>query len=115
MGFVSITLKDLSSDDKKSLEKLKEKVKISTDKTSVATVDTFSGTCKQCLTNCKDCTEGWFMTPTKSCVALCDITVNEVTSNNRVQYCAPKSLPLKVTCTSCDSLINKKDGTVSFT
>jgi hypothetical protein len=55
------------------------------------------------------------MTPTKSCVALCDLTVNEVTRNNGVQYCTEKSLPLKVTCTSCDSLINKTDGSVSFT
>lgn len=104
MGFVSITLADLSSDDKKSLEKLKEKVKISTDKTSVATVDTFSGTCKQCLTNCRDCTEGWFMTPTKSCVAKCDTALNDVTSKKGLKYlfCGPKSLPLKITCTSCD-------------
>jgi hypothetical protein len=78
VGFVSITLNDLSSAEKASLETLKEKVKISTDKESVATVDTFSGTCKQCLTNCRDCTEGWFMTPARSCVAKCDRDKNDV-------------------------------------
>ena len=92
----------MSADAKKSIEKLKEKVKIATDKTAADVVDTFTGTCKQCITNCRDCTEGWFMTPTKSCVALCDLTKNAVNRNNGVQMCEPKSLPLKVTCTSCD-------------